>query len=70
MRHAPSTSARRGVGAMAIAGLVLASVISETAQAAPTADGLTAQSIGHVVVSEVMTGGAGASDEFVELYND
>ncbi|HET9498342.1 MAG TPA: lamin tail domain-containing protein [Candidatus Limnocylindria bacterium] len=69
MRHAPSTSARRGVGAMAMAGLVLASVISETAQAAPTADGLTAQSIGHVVVSEVMTGGAGASDEFVELYN-
>ena len=24
---------------------------------------------GHLVVSEVMTGGASASDEFIELYN-
>ena len=69
MRHASSPSARRSIGGMALMGLALASVMSETAHAAPTADGLTAPSIGHFVVSEVMTGGAGASDEFVELYN-
>ncbi len=30
---------------------------------------LAAVSPGHVVISEVMTGGASASDEFIELYN-
>jgi hypothetical protein len=29
----------------------------------------TSSALGHLVLSEVMTGGAGASDEFIELYN-
>ncbi len=69
MHHAPSRSVRHCAGAFALAALVVAFAISETAHAALTADGLTASSIGHLVISEVMTGGAGASDEFVELYN-
>ena len=69
MHHAPSRSVRHCAGAIALAALVVAFAISETAHAALTADGLTASSIGHLVISEVMTGGAGASDEFVELYN-
>jgi hypothetical protein len=42
---------------------------------APTLAALAAQEIeddetgGHLLVSEVMTGGASASDEFIELYN-
>ncbi len=41
---------------------------SRTCAAAPLA-GEMAPSVDHIVVSEVMTGGASASDEFVELYN-
>jgi hypothetical protein len=55
---------------LSLVGLVVASAISESAHAAPTMDGgATLASAGQVVVSEVMTGGASASDEFVELYN-
>jgi hypothetical protein len=49
--------------------LIIALAISQTALAAPTMDGAGATSIDHLVISEVMTGGASASDEFVELYN-
>lgn len=31
--------------------------------------GTTSSAAGHLVVSELVTGGAGASDEFIELYN-
>ena len=36
---------------------------------AVAAGALAAEPIGHLVVSEVMTGGASASDELIELYN-
>ena len=37
--------------------------------AAAGAAALASEPIGHLVVSEVMTGGASASDELIELYN-
>jgi hypothetical protein len=44
-------------------------LVAEAALAAPTADEPLTSGVNHLVVSEVMTGGASASDEFVELYN-
>jgi hypothetical protein len=49
--------------------LIIGLAVSQPALAAPTMDGAGATSIDHLVISEVMTGGASASDEFVELYN-
>jgi hypothetical protein len=70
MHHASVQRTRPLVGLLSLVGLVVASAISESAHAAPTMDGGAATaSAGHIVVSEVMTGGASASDEFVELYN-
>lgn len=67
---------RRGISAGA-AGLLLASCILPTAlgvedQGASAPGGTvtsTESVVGHLLVSEVVTGGASASDELVELYN-
>ena len=61
-----------GATVAAIAGLlVLAAAVLPALAAFPA--GVTAEAIGeaggHLVISELQTGGAGASDEFVELYN-
>jgi Lamin Tail Domain len=59
----------------AFAALVVMGLAIEQAAALPlpgegatTADPLV-EAVGHLVVSEVMTGGASASDEFIEVYN-
>ena len=70
----PAIAARRLVAAFASIGLLVLVIGHAVAIPLPTdatdpaalAAGLAP---GHVVVSEVMTGGASASDEFIELYN-
>ena len=70
----PRSAVRRPAAAI-ISLLVLLLVIGRTAAfplaTEPGAAGLSAPALptGHLVVSEVMTGGASASDEFIELYN-
>ncbi len=55
--------------------MVVLGVVMDHALALPLADEAGAspaplvETVGHLVVSEVMTGGASASDEFIELYN-
>lgn len=58
-------SPTRRVARIAVAGCVLLAALG------PLAAGRAAEGAGppHLLVSEVMTGGASASDEFVELYN-
>jgi hypothetical protein len=57
--------------ALSIAGLAIAPAIGHFDSGGP--DGLAEEvpnePLGHLLISEVMTGGASASDEFVELYN-
>ena len=43
-------------------------VATHDADDGPPLDDLV-EVVGHLVVSEVMTGGTSASDEFIELYN-
>jgi uncharacterized protein YdeI (BOF family) len=75
VRKAVSRSAVRRPAAAIVSLFVLLLAIGQAAafplpgdpgHAAMPASGLPA---GHLVVSEVMTGGASASDEFIELYN-
>jgi hypothetical protein len=62
-----SPATRAVVSAGALAALLLMDVTRAALlpEVAPEAS----PSVGHLVISEVTTGGAGASDEFVELYN-
>jgi hypothetical protein len=59
----------------ALASLVVLILAIDQAVALPLPGEVTTEAdppveaVGHLVVSEVMTGGAGASDEFIELYN-
>jgi lamin tail-like protein len=61
--------------AAALASLVVLVLALDHAVAQPLPDEGTAaadplvETVGHLVVSEVMTGGSSASDEFIELYN-
>jgi lamin tail-like protein len=79
-----SPIARRVCAALAGAVLLLACLSSAAAFHAPSAGGVAtrpvaaeahvaaadlAEATAHLVVSEVMTGGSSASDEFIELYN-
>lgn len=60
---------RRPVGALLAALSICAAAIGPAlASPLPGAD-LAPTPVSHIVISEVMTGGASASDEFVELYN-
>ncbi|HEX2221968.1 MAG TPA: hypothetical protein VHK06_05535, partial [Candidatus Limnocylindria bacterium] len=68
----PLSGPRRGAAVMCVATLLLLTTVAP-ALAGPRAR-LGAESnaedeAGHLVVSEVMTGGGSASDEFVEIYN-
>jgi hypothetical protein len=57
-------------GLFALVVLLLCVAISDVVRAAPIeGDEVVSATPGHLVISEVMTGGASASDEFVELYN-
>ncbi|MGH2483992.1 MAG: lamin tail domain-containing protein, partial [Candidatus Limnocylindria bacterium] len=57
-------------GLFALVVLLLCIAISDVVRAAPIeGDEVSSATAGHLVISEVMTGGASASDEFVELYN-
>ena len=62
-----SPSLRFTISTLALAAAVAWVAISDV-RAAPV-EGEPAGAADHVVVSEVMTGGVSASDEFVELYN-
>jgi lamin tail-like protein len=59
----------------AFASLVVLILVIDQALALPLSEGGATgtdplvEAVGHLVVSEVMTGGASASDEFIELYN-
>jgi len=71
VRPVPLAARRLLAGLLSIGVLALA---IDHALALPWNDGLGSSaalvpSPGHLVVSEVMTGGASASDEFIELYN-
>jgi hypothetical protein len=64
--------ARRALGAilsLAIVLMTIAPTLALPSDGDPSADLSTTDPLGHLVVSELSTGGAGASDEFVELYN-
>ncbi len=67
------TIVRRSLAALAAIGLLALAIDRTIALAVPAGDGGPAgrsgSTPGHLVVSEVMTGGATASDEFIELYN-
>jgi len=70
MSRSAAGSFRTPRGVFALAVLLLCAAISGVARAAPIAgDQVSSATAGHLVISEVMTGGASASDEFVELYN-
>ena len=62
------TAGRRAAPVAASLVLLLAALPALGAIQAEEAIGLAAAD-GHLVISELQTGGAGASDEFVELYN-
>jgi Lamin Tail Domain len=67
------TIVRRSLAALAAIGLLALAIDRTVALPVPAGDGgpagLSGSTPGHLVVSEVMTGGASASDEFIELYN-
>ncbi len=68
---ARSTTRRRAVGAILSAAILLLSIAPTLAVSLP-GHPFDVESIGvpdHLVVSEVMSGGTSASDEFIELYN-
>ena len=70
MRSNSSGRFRAATSLVAIGALLLVELGAGGVRAAPLAgDGPASAAIGHLVISEVMTGGASASDEFVELYN-
>ena len=65
-----SFPARAAVAALSVAALLASVLIEAGVRAAPlVADDVLTAPPDHLVISEVMTGGASASDEFVELYN-
>jgi hypothetical protein len=53
----------------AVISIGLLALTIDHAVAFPLADGAEVEVTDHLLVSEVMTGGASASDEFIELYN-
>ena len=72
VRAVPFPSHRLLAGLISICVFALAidrAVAFPVAQGEGTADAPLLEVTGHLLVSEVMTGGASASDEFIELYN-
>ncbi len=70
MSRSAAGSNRTPLGAFALVVLLIGAAISDVVRAAPIdGDEVFAATAGPLVISEVMTGGASASDEFVELYN-
>jgi hypothetical protein len=63
-----SATFRRVGAALAALTIGIALIGPALARPLPLADAAAA-AVGHLVISEVMTGGASASDEFIELYN-
>lgn len=60
----------RVIGLLALLVIVVSGAASSAVRAAPLAGtDVTAAAVVHVLISEIMTGGTGASDEFVEIYN-
>lgn len=56
-------------GFLALVVLILSAVLSDAVRAVSLTGDALATSVDHVVISEVLTGGSSASDEFVEVYN-
>ncbi len=69
MRRDSARRSRLAFGTVAGAVILVSSLATAGVHAAPIENGADIIAVDHVLVSEVMTGGAGASDEFVELYN-
>jgi len=70
MSRSAAGSMRTPRGVLAVVVLLIGAAISDVVRAAPSeGDEAVAATAGRLVISEVMTGGASASDEFVELYN-
>jgi hypothetical protein len=80
IRIGPSSSRARRLAAAAAGAALLLAGLSTAAAVNDSGDGTAAVAVGggevladepagHLVVSEVMTGGASASDEFIEIYN-
>jgi hypothetical protein len=70
MRLDPARAHHSLSGGFALAVILLSAVATAGVSAAPLEAELAALvTVDHVVISEVMTGGTSASDEFVELYN-
>lgn len=74
MPVAPSqvSTARRSFAALVAFGLlalVIDRAVAVPLSASAGAPAAASSASGHLVISEVMTGGAGASDELIELYN-
>jgi hypothetical protein len=68
-----STAARRlhrFIGPVALVVLAASAILSGAVRAVSVqGDGLGLAAVGHLVISELQTGGTSASDEFAELYN-
>jgi hypothetical protein len=61
---------RTSLGVLALVVLFLSAVLLDGVRASSVqGDGVGAASVSHLVISELLAGGASASDEFVELYN-
>ena len=63
--HSTATTSRRAAVVRVVIVLLLAAAYLPIG----TQEGAAASGVDHLVVSEVMTGGASASDELIELYN-
>jgi len=69
MARSAAGSIRTSRGVCALIVVLIGGAISDVVRAAPIAGDAVLSAAGHLVVSEVMTGGSSASDEFVEIYN-
>ncbi|HEY7738755.1 MAG TPA: lamin tail domain-containing protein, partial [Candidatus Limnocylindria bacterium] len=70
MHPARPRHSRVALSVIGLLAMLASELLTADVRAAPVAgDAFAVATTSHLVVSEVMTGGASASDEFIELYN-
>jgi len=69
MPRTPARPVQTSRAILALVVLLFSGAISDVVRAVPIEGDAIVSTVGHLVISEVMTGGVSASDEFFELYN-
>lgn len=69
MAGSPVRPIRRSRGLLGLVVLILSAILSDAVRAVSVTGDALATSVDHLVISEVLTGGSSASDEFIEVYN-